>query len=578
MDRITTSFIKEFSSNFELNKLEISEQFEHFVNYCVILNESAAMDIGLEDMHTGLAAQGIDGIAIDINGRLINSIQEIDDLIRINKVLNVKFIFTQAKTSAEFDNTLIGNFFNFTYLFFKGENDIFTTDEMKKFIELKDYIYENSMYMHEKNPSLVLYYVSTGTWDNENLTLKTVIKGNKSNLEGLNLFSNVEFIPCGAKEIQNYYRKTKNDLSATFNFEKKVTMFSNDDGGVGYYGVLPFKEFSKIICEENGKLKPVFEDNIRDFLGVNNDVNIAIEQTLRSNNINAFSMLNNGVTVVADSAPSTGDKITINNYQIVNGCQTSHVLYLNREADGIDNLMIPLRIITTTNEELKNSITKATNSQTEIKKEQLEALSTFQKKLEEYYKTFEVENERLYYERRTGQFRNNDVPNSRIVSIPMQIKTVSAMFLDNPHGVSGQYGTIAKNVGKKIFKETDKPIIYYVSSLALYRFESFVKAKLIKKEHRRARYHVMMLFKYVISGEQPKYNNSNKMEYYCEKIRKVLNDEEKCQLIFNKIIEFILSKDTEIDLSDRKLFEKKETTDYLLNQKSNLKAYIQEVL
>lgn len=575
MDRITENFIKEFSKNFELNNLEISEQFEHFVNYCVILGESSGMDVQLEDMHTGMAAQGIDGIAVEVNGKVVKTVEEIEELIKINKVLNVRFIFTQAKTSSEFDNTLIGNFLNFTSIFFEGNNnEVFTTLEMKKFIELKDYIYENSMQMKEHNPELILYYVSTGTWDDQDKNLKVLIHSIKRKLEKTNLFSNIEFNPCGAKEIQNYYRNTKNDLTATFIFEKKVTMYSNDDGDIGYYGVIPFKEFLKIISEGNGKLKPVFEDNIRDFLGINNDVNTAIEDTIKSNNLNAFCMLNNGITIVADSAPSTGDKITINNYQIVNGCQTSHVLYMNREIKGIENLMIPIRIITTIDEEVKNSITKATNSQTAIKKEQLEALSTFQKQLEEYYKSFSKEDERLYYERRTGQFRNKDVPNAKIVSIPMQIKTVSAMFLDNPHGVSGQYGTIAREVGKRIFKETDKRIMYYVSALSLYRFENFVKTKLINKEYRRARYHVMMLFKYYIVGKQPKYNNSKKMEDYCEKIRVVLNDCEKCLNIYNAIIQFILSQDTKIDLSDRKVFERKETTTFLLTQKEKMKEFV----
>lgn len=78
------------------------------------------MDVQLEDMHTGMAAQGIDGIAVEVNGKIVKTVEEIDELIKVNKVLNARFIFTQAKTSSEFDNTLIGNFLNFTSIFFKG--------------------------------------------------------------------------------------------------------------------------------------------------------------------------------------------------------------------------------------------------------------------------------------------------------------------------------------------------------------------------------------------------------------------------------------------------------------------------
>ncbi len=72
-----------------------------------------------------------------------------------------------------------------------------------------------------------------------------------------------------------------------------------------------------------------------------------------------FGMLNNGVTVVADDIAGAGDTLTLTNYQIVNGCQTSHVLYHNRNEDGIDRLNIPLRIVITTDDDVKNEITKA---------------------------------------------------------------------------------------------------------------------------------------------------------------------------------------------------------------------------
>ena len=284
--------------------------------------------------------------------------------------------------------------------------------------------------------------------------------------------------------------------------------------------------------------------------------------------------MNNGITIVADSIKITGDKATITNYQIVNGCQTSHVIFDNEDVEGIDDLMIPIRLIATTNEDLKNDITRATNNQTSIKKEQLEALSTFQRTLEEYYKTYSDSETALYYERRTGQYRNKGICPAQIISIPMQIKAASSMFLDNPHGVSGQYGTIAKNAGKKLFKENDKPILYYVSALAVYRLESLIKQKKIDKKYRKDRYHAIMLLKYVVAGKDvPKHFNSKKMEKYCEKILEVLSDEKKSILIFDSILQFIATYNA-IEYNDRKVFEKKETTDKLLGEIDNIIEFV----
>jgi hypothetical protein len=34
-----------------------------------------------------------------------------------------------------------------------------------------------------------------------------------------------------------------------------------------YVGFLPFSEYRKIIIDDYGKMRPIFDDNIRDFLG-----------------------------------------------------------------------------------------------------------------------------------------------------------------------------------------------------------------------------------------------------------------------------------------------------------------------
>lgn len=572
MDRITQSMIDSFKSNQSLNIDDDSELFEYFVNYCVVNNVYGSNDFDLEEITTGKATQGIDGIAIIVNQKFVNTIEDIDTLIEYNKSISVKFVLIQAKTSSSFDNTEIGNLLTYSKLFFSDDTSMFRTAEMQHFIELKEYIFSKGDKL-KKNPELFLYYVTLGTWtDDENL--RATISVGKESLRGTNLFSNISFEPCGSEKIQDLYRKTKEKLKATFKFEKRITMYSINDDEVGYSGVLPFKEFKKLIIDENGATKAVFEDNIRDYLGPNPDVNKNITETIKTGNVNAFSMLNNGITVVTSSIIISGDIATIEDYQIVNGCQTSNVLIENMDSvEGIDELIIPIRIIATKDENLKNDITRATNSQTAIKKDQLEALSTFQKKLEEYYKTYRDE-DALVYERRTGQYRDSNIPKNRIITIAMQIKTVAAMFLDEPSGVSGQYGTVAKRVGNKIFKTADKEIIYYVSSLALYKIENLFRTHKIDKKYRRARYHAMMLFRMLVSTEKMPRFNARKMENYCKNILEVLENNAECERIFCGIVAYIASKDGELDIMDRKCFERKETTEYLKNRLDEIKIFV----
>lgn len=403
VDPITQKFLGEFCKSFEIDEKKMDTAFEYFCNYCCVNKENGIVDIKLEEMSTGRNAQGIDGIAIIVNHKLVTSISEIEFQIQNSRVLDVNFVFIQAKTSSSFDNTLMLNFFEFTKSFFGGDGSEFITPEIQNFFEMKEFIYDNAEYMTESNPKLSMYYVTTGKWVND----KTLVKlkdRNEKELQNLNIFSEIRFVPCGATEIQSLYRGTKNLLTAKFKFEKCIVMFGDEDSdSIGYSGVIPFREYRKIIMGDGDSLKPVFDDNIRDFLGNRNPVNKAITATLQELDNNSFCMLNNGITIIAEKVQITGTTAVLTDYQIVNGCQTSHVLYENRNLAGIDELLIPIKVIGTKDDITRNNITKATNSQTSIKPEQLEALSDFQKNLETYYSTFEGER-RLYYERRTGQY------------------------------------------------------------------------------------------------------------------------------------------------------------------------------
>ena len=113
MDRITESFLKEFVGLNELQSNNQSLQFECFVNHCIVAKEYGNTSFDLEDISTGEATQGVDGIAVIVNNKMIESIEEIRDLIDLNKILNVKFVLIQIKTSNKYNNGDILNFFRF---------------------------------------------------------------------------------------------------------------------------------------------------------------------------------------------------------------------------------------------------------------------------------------------------------------------------------------------------------------------------------------------------------------------------------------------------------------------------------
>ena len=208
----------------------------------------------------------------------------------------------------------------------------------------------------------------------------------------------------GANEINQSYRESINNLAVQINFSDKATLPQIPKVESAYIGILPISEFRKLIMDDEGNLRCVYEDNIRDFQDIANPVNKKIEETLSSNGYLAFPLLNNGVTIVADKINQTGNTLILRNYQIVNGCQTSNIIARHVNDERLGNLSIPVKIIETNDEKTKNSITLATNSQTAVKREQLVALTSFQRTLEDYYNSKTDTEPYLVYERRLNQY------------------------------------------------------------------------------------------------------------------------------------------------------------------------------
>lgn len=571
MDRITKGYIKDF---LKINEIEASQDetlnFERFVNYSIITNEYDGK-FDLEDISTGNHAQGIDGIAIIVNGKLVLSSEEITDLLAINKFLEVKFHFIQAKVSEKFEGSQMGNFIFSVKDFFSDEPQLPMTENVTKMHDLYQVIYDNSAKFTKGKPVLRMYYATAGVWKNE-VSHQAVINSGKTELEALNLFSEVSFQAIDAGAIQDKYRKNKELTSATFIFKDRITLPEILNIKEAFYGLLPWDEFKKIIISDNGSIKNIFYNNVRDYLG-DNPVNASIEQTLVQKKIDLFTVLNNGVTIVASHLNPAGNRFTISDYQIVNGCQTSHVLFDNKEVDEMSALSIPIRLIITEDENVKNEITIATNSQTAVKPEQLAALSQFQKGLEEYYKSFEVNSIKLYYERRVNQYSSDDdVVKSRIVTVPQQIKTFAAMFLDLPHAVSGYYGTIIKNYEKQIFNPEHIMFPYYLSSLAYYKLDYYFRMGIFDRKYKKAKFHLLMVFRILAAKKQPMpgLDVKRKAEPYCKLIDSVLSSDTQSKELFANCID-VLEK-CSISLEDKDVFKQRDTTRKLIDFLSPRKA------
>ncbi|KJU84431.1 hypothetical protein MBAV_003374 [Candidatus Magnetobacterium bavaricum] len=132
---------------------------------------------------------------------------------------------------------------------------------------------------------------------------------------------------------------------------------------------------------------------------------------------------------------------------------------------------------------------------------------------------------------------------------------------------AGYYGQLYKEVKEKIFKSDHKYALYYVSSLAIYKVEKYIRNVTIDRRYNKARYHILMLFRMINESEHLPLLNSKKADTYCDVLINILNDDKKSLSSFNKIIEIIQNSD--IDINKRTSFYQKSTTDLLIKQYGN---------
>src|SRR4051794_33990803 len=107
---------------------------------------------------------GIDGLAILVNGTLVTSVEEVEDLLETNGYIEASFLFIQGKTSSSFDAGEIGNFCTGVRDFFSRPPALPRNAAIDNAAVIQAAIYDNSARFRRGNPHCRLYYVTTGRW------------------------------------------------------------------------------------------------------------------------------------------------------------------------------------------------------------------------------------------------------------------------------------------------------------------------------------------------------------------------------------------------------------------------------
>lgn len=517
VDRITESMLREFSAEHGVEALSESARFEHFTSYATV-QRLHPETFDTSDIVLGNDEPGIDGIAIIVNGILVHDMDAFVAIAESAATLDVVFIFVQADRSRSFETAKMGNFTFAVRDFFKERPQLPQSQRLKELSELQSAIYGKSAKFKRANPSCYLFYVTSGQWTGD-AQLEVRRQSAIAELKAENIFGSVEFECVGAEGLQKLYRQTKNAIERDFTFTSHVVAPEIPGVKEAYLGVLPAKDLLSLVTSEDGEIaRGLFESNIRDFQGYNT-VNDAIKNTLGSDHKARFVLMNNGITIIARVLRRTAYKFHIEDFQIVNGCQTSNVLFEHREQ--LDDVMVPLRLIASDDDEVIQSIVTATNQQTQLTREQLFAATEFPKRLEQFFMTYESPH-RIYYERRSRQYYRLPIDKMSIVTQANMIRAFVGMFLEDPHRTTRDFNSLLDRIGRDIFVEGHKLEAYYAAAYTLSRIERMFKTEELDKRYKAARSQILLVFRRLANPDDLPNLSSRDMEVYCKRLTEVL--------------------------------------------------------
>jgi hypothetical protein len=533
LEPITKSLVDQFIASEDLGHLKPSDQFERFAAFSVVANEhSDTFDV--EDVAGPGNEVGIDGIAILVNGVLVTTPEQVADLATRNGYVEATFLFVSAKRSAGFAEAEVANLTMAVADFF-NQAELPRTPFLDACLEVKDEIYRTGARFSRGLPRLKLFYVTLGRWDDPQVIVHRIDRESKQ-LTDTDQFETVNITPIGGKQLRELYFRTQNPVESEFTLAQKVTLPAIPGVTQAYLGIIRASEYVRLITDGSGQLqKSLFTDNVRDFRGADNPVNARIAATLRSPERDRFAILNNGVTIVARDLRVTGDKLFMRAYQVVNGGQTSHVLF--NEQDALDeNVWVPLRVVGTDDDDLTTDVITATNSQTPVLTQELNSRSQFERDIERYFNTLSGA-KALYYERRSKQYSTvTEIEKVRIITRDQIVRAYAAMFLNEPHRATGYVPTLMEQLGGRIMGEDHKVEPYYAAAFGLYKLEFLWRSKQIDAQYKPGRWQVLMAARFLAVGDKVGHPSSKDIATSAAQLMTVFWDDAKALALFRRAV------------------------------------------
>lgn len=471
--------------------ISISEYFEIYTATEILKD----YDLTYDDILYGIVGDGgdggIDSLYTFLNGELIKE----DTVLNLSQKKNhIEIVIIQSKTSPNFKEIAILKFRESAQDLFNLANK--TADYLGRYnqelIDKAELFRATYSRLATTFPKLEIkyFYATQGTEVHENVTGK--VEKLKEDIHGMFGGADFKFEFVGASRLLEMNRNIPASSRILEVSESPIGTIAGS-----YLCLVSLSKYYEFISDSGDLVRSLFESNVRDYQG-SVAVNTGIRKTLENKNSENFWYLNNGVTIITPKAVLAGKQLTIEDPQIVNGLQTSHEIYQHfsqQEITSGDERAVLVRIICEENEEARDRIIRATNSQTNIPPASLRSSDEIHRNIEDFLKS-----NGFYYDRKKNHYKNSGMPVVRIISIPYLAQAMMAIILLKPDSARARPSTLINSdvEYKKIFS-LDIPIDVYLKVIQIIRkVEQYFKPEfcgleLERKHITNIKYYVAMV-------------------------------------------------------------------------------------
>lgn len=246
MNPIIRALLQDFKTRQEITAPD-PEAFEMFVSYCLL--DLERVDQGdFRDTLTDEGEQGLDFVAIIINGSLIQDSEDVKAIATQNSELRVKYVFAQAKTAENWDGGGVLKFKRAVEGFF-GDANIGTSRMVANAREVHAYVLKQAAKMVD-NPQLNAYFVTSGPIQNAGANVELMNELRKS-LQALEIFSEVKAELIGSEGLRRIYRSATSAATASISFPTRVTLPPIEGVDQAFLGLLSAGQLIELLTDSS---------------------------------------------------------------------------------------------------------------------------------------------------------------------------------------------------------------------------------------------------------------------------------------------------------------------------------------